>query len=399
MRKAAYWLSLLLIFVIPWENTVQIPGLGRASKLAGLAAGGFWLLTVVGSGKLRRPLPFHGVLLAFILWNGLSVLWTIDAGTTAQSVMTYLQLFGLVLMVWDLYTTREALRAGLQAYILGTFVSMASLLGNYRGAEEFYSQRFTASGFHPNALGFILALGIPVAWYLTLEGRRSWLTVANYVYLPLAAVSIVLTGSRAAFLAAIPGVMYILVSLGRLTLPVRVVLLVAAVGLFGVVQPYLPQHSLERLGGTGEEIAEGDLNGRLRIWRLGAAVFAEHPFVGIGSGAFASAIETGRAPHNLALSLLVEVGLVGFVLFAILLGIVGLHALRQATWSSRLWMTVLVVWLLAASVHNYEQRKQTWLFLSLVVVSSRIRELAEAPGSVLDRRAHPHALPQPGTSG
>ena len=35
MRTVAYWLSLILIFVIPWENAILFEGVGTASRAVG----------------------------------------------------------------------------------------------------------------------------------------------------------------------------------------------------------------------------------------------------------------------------------------------------------------------------------------------------------------------------
>jgi O-antigen ligase len=142
---------------------------------------------------------------------------------------------------------------------------------------------------------------------------------------------------------------------------------------------YAPHASLERIEGTGAAIEEGGFNGRLRIWLEGAGVFYRHPVLGVGSGAFASGVEAissgverWRPPHNLALSLLAEVGIVGFMLYAAVLAMAAAHAARRTAWHPNLWRTMIVVWFLAAAVHNFENKKQTWLFLSLAVASSRL---------------------------
>ena len=78
MRTVALWLSLILIFVIPWENTIDVEGVGTASRAVGLVVAAFWLLTVVASGRFRKPHPFHLVVFLFVLWNGASILWSLD---------------------------------------------------------------------------------------------------------------------------------------------------------------------------------------------------------------------------------------------------------------------------------------------------------------------------------
>ena len=138
-----------------------------------------------------------------------------------------------------------------------------------------------------------------------------------------------------------------------------------------VIEPMVPQPSLHRLAATGKEISEGDWNGRLGIWREGLVLFAEHPFLGVGSGAFRSAaVEAGKLAHNFAISLLAEVGLVGFTLFGIVLTMVVCHTFVQPLWQRRLWLAVLMAWFIGAVSHNWEYRKQSWLFLSLVIAGA-----------------------------
>jgi O-antigen ligase len=160
------------------------------------------------------------------------------------------------------------------------------------------------------------------------------------------------------------------VSLTRLKPFLRVLLFVALAGTLFALQPLVPQASLQRLGTTGDAIAAGDLTGRVEIWRQGLDAFSEHPLTGVGSGAFRAAVESGKAAHNVFVSVLAEVGLIGLVLFAIILAICVHQALRQPKWESRLWLAILLVWAIGALVHSWEERKQTWLFLSLVVVSA-----------------------------
>jgi O-antigen ligase len=149
----------------------------------------------------------------------------------------------------------------------------------------------------------------------------------------------------------------------------RVLLFAALLGSLLALQSLVPQSSFQRLATAG---TEGDLNGRLGTWREGVALFSEHPLLGVGSGAFTAAIETGKAPHSFVLKFLAKVGIIGFSLFATILAMAVYHASRQPEWSSILWLTVLMVWILGAATHNWEQRKQTWLFLSMIINSDGV---------------------------
>jgi O-antigen ligase len=84
----------------------------------------------------------------------------------------------------------------------------------------------------------------------------------------------------------------------------------------------------------------------------------------------------GKVAHNSFLSILVELGIVGIILFGIILTIVVVQAARQSPWDSVFWFSVLAVWAIGAFTLTWEYRKPTWLFLCLVVVSSALSTYA-----------------------
>jgi O-antigen ligase len=377
MRTATYWLSFILVFMIPWEEMVLFEGTGTLVRTAGLVLAGLWAVTVIMRGRIRRPHSFHIVFVLFVLWNAVSILWTLSINGTMIRVTTYAQLFLLAFILWDLYTSPGALRAGLQAYVLGTYVTIGSTIANFAAGRYDAYLRYSATGANPNDVGLVVALGIPVAWYLIVsreEGIGSGvLAVVNYVFIPAAVVTIVLTASRGALIAAVPGFIYMLATMSRLRRRLRVLILGAVVAVLFTLQGLVPQASLERLGATGSAIAEGDLGGRVDIWREGMAAFSRHPFLGAGSGAFRATTQLGKVAHNVLLSVMVEVGLVGLLLFAAVLAVALLQALAQPTSRSRLWLAVLAVWMVGGLVHTWEYRKATWLFLTFVVASAGLR--------------------------
>ena len=122
-----------------------------------------------------------------------------------------------------------------------------------------------------------------------------------------------------------------------------------------------------RLEGTGASISSGDLNERGTVWAEAARIIHEHPLLGIGAGAFReAAVGANKVGHNFVLSLLAEVGIVGFGLFMAVLVTALLPIRRLDPLLRRMWLALFSAWLLAALLHNWEYRKQTWLFIGLV---------------------------------
>lgn len=376
MLKFARWAVLVLIFTMPWENVYEVGSAVRVSKLAGAAASVLWFVAVAVSGTVRRPRPVHVAVAMFAMWNLLSLLWSHDPATTLGQALTYVQLALLVFVLYDTLRTLGDLRAAMQAYVLGSWVTVISLFARYLsgGAEEV---RFTTGTFEVNSLGLIVGLAIPFAWYLAAgqreHARPSPWTIPNLVYMPIAVVAVLLTGSRSALVSLLPGVAYVILWLFRLGVSRRLLAIVVlgAVGLFLSSEPVVPQRTIDRLATTGEAVTAGSFGGRTNTWEVAFQTFEDHPLFGIGSGAFKTpGLE--KAAHNVALRFLVEIGLIGFLLFLAILLLTALEIRGQPRMLAGLWISLLLMWAIGASVHNFEDRKQTWLIFALVVVGAAL---------------------------
>ena len=388
MRSIALALSLVFIFLVPWEGMVRLP-LGTFARFTGTILGVFWLGTVLVTGRLRKLGPFQVMVCLFVLWNLLSVFWSENPNRSFAHSRTWAQMFLLVVILWDLYSTRASLLAGLQAYILGAYVAVGSAVYNYFTGRVYYTnyQRFSAGETNPDGFGFIMALGIPVAWYLAgsinNHGIGRFLRFVNYVYIPAALLGIALSGTRTALIASVVGMAFGLASLTRLRLIARIAIFVLLSSIILFLLPHVQTlKSFQRLSTTGAELTSGDLNNRTNNWSEGLAVFAERPLLGVGSNMYRSINSLGKVGHNSFVSVLVELGLIGFVLFSIILGIAFVHAWRQPKWQSWFWLTVLTVWSIGAFTLTWESRKSTWVFLSFAVVSAAITNKQEEPALI-----------------
>jgi len=210
------------------------------------------------------------------------------------------------------------------------------------------------------------------------------LKLMNYAYIPAAFVGLALSGTRAALIAALPAMAFVLAALTRVRLSARIAVLVFLTSATFVLLPFVqPLRSFQRLGSTYGELTTGDLNSRINIWREGFESFAEHPLLGVGSNMYRSVNSLNKVGHNSFLSVLVELGLIGFALFGSILTLAIISAWGQPKWHATFWLTTLLVWALGASTMTYEHRKATWLFLSLIIASAALnshRDKAAALG-------------------
>lgn len=386
-------LSLLggFVFSLPWEQSIVLPGIGSATRLLGMVALGAACLTIVAEGRVRRPGPAVSLAVAFIVVSLLSVFWTIEPELTSGRLYTYAQLLVLIWLMWEFARRDRDHEQLLLAFCLGGFVAMADALSSFARGESAYEARFAASNFDPNEFGLTLAIGIPMAWSLLVH-RRGIVRLAAAAYLPLAAVTILLTGSRTAFLAGSLATTIVPLTLPKGTLRswvmVLTILLVAASGAALAV----PEYTWERLSSAGEEIAEGDFGGRWMIWAAGWQAFLDRPIVGTGAGTFEAAVEPliGRAAsHNMLLAVLVEQGVVGFLVFAALLGACAWLLFAIPPPRRRVWLVIAATWFVGTMALSWQYSKVTWLVLALIAVHAASEPGATAAWSQATRQRWP----------
>jgi len=168
MRRITYWLAVILIFIIPWEDSVSIKSIGSLVRVIGLLVAVFWMATMLIEGRFRYPHLFHVLVLLFFLWNLASVLWSPYTGSTIQRTKTYSQIFLLMLIFWEVFQKPENLTAGLQAYVYGCYLLIINTIYNYINGNVAvaYEGRYSASGVNAVDLALMLMMGLPIAMQL-----------------------------------------------------------------------------------------------------------------------------------------------------------------------------------------------------------------------------------------
>lgn len=320
---SALW---LFVFSLPWERSIAVPVVGSIGSLFGLVAFAMGFLSLFSKQGLRLRVPSLLVLTAaaFTLWSFLSYFWSIAPTASFNRSQTYAQLLLVTFLVWQLCRNNKQLRALLQAYVWGAYVSCASIMASFiLGLSFANSGRYSGlSGDNPNWIAITLALGIPIAWHLASMYRNAWLSWINFFYLPTSLLAIGLTASRGGFINALVGMSLILFSFRSLSLTRKAFLLfLIPIGIYGVLNT-VPPENLTRLSEASAEISEGDMTSRGAIWAAGLRIIAERPWLGYGIGSFSTAVasELGSAmnAHNSFISIMAELGVVGIMLFVLL---------------------------------------------------------------------------------
>ncbi len=376
IEKAAWVLLWIFVISIPLEKAIMVPGVGTISRLLGGGVFLTGLLTVL----LRRSIrPLNLALLlaaAFVVWSGLSYLWSLDPPETQRRLITFSQLLVMLWLVWELCRGARRQLWLIGAYICGTTLASVDAIMRFLEGQETYYERYAASGFEPNDFGVTVALSIPLGLYMATRTRGpvAWLFRA---FIALALCAVCLTVSRTALIATVIAFSFVAVTWRQATNTQRIAGLVLALLLIPGVLFLTPQPARQRIAETTTEITQVTLHGRTAIWKSGLRAYRSHILAGVGSGAYPEAVRPwiGTHPvaasryvaHNTFLSVLVETGLVGFGIYALLLGVLAVYIWMMPTLERALWAVMTVVWAAGVSTLTWEHRKPVWLFFGLIM--------------------------------
>jgi O-antigen ligase len=382
LGKLAFASLWLLVFAMPWEDAITISGFGTSARLIGMITVGVGVLAIIERGKIRRPAAGHIVMGLFVLLAALSYLWSLYPEGTLIQVFSYIQLFAMVWLIWELAPRVKEQMWLMQAYVLGTFISGIDTLYLFLSHQESVYQRYAGAGLDANDLGLIMALSIPMSYYLLIE-NRGWIAWVYRVQLILAGTTILLTASRGATLATLVSLSIVPLTQARLTGRQRIALFLTVSLLVCSALVFVPSTSWERLSTVPSEFTQGTLTGRTIIWRAGWEIFRVHPFLGIGANAFRLIVSRVLAEpirldqslflppappaHNTFLSVLVEQGVIGFSIFCALLAALAMSLRSMPAFPQRLWIVSLGVWVVGVSSLTWEMRKPTWFFFGLIM--------------------------------
>ncbi|MBL0225452.1 MAG: O-antigen ligase family protein [Geobacteraceae bacterium] len=282
------------------------------------------------------------------------------------------QFIQLALMLWLIYQqmdTHDRINRLLFAYVLGAYVSLASLFWGYiRGTSE-YSEygRFSAEGFNPNDIALVLSIAIPMSWYLSFQFKNTFSVLICKFFLPIAVFAIVLTGSRGSFLAML--ISLLIVPLYTNTQQSKKLFSIVSVILvmgFLIVN-FTPTMSFDRIMSIKNEVEGGNLTHRSDIWKSGLIIFKNNLMLGVGSGAFPVAIRPyyGKeiVAHNTFLSVLFELGIVGFVLFILIIRRTISNSFRLELYEKIFCLITISVWFVGVQGLSWEYNKTTWIIL------------------------------------
>lgn len=185
---------------------------------------------------------------------------------------------------------------------------------------DHYSSRVTDM-YDVNDIAMVLVCALPITFYLLLQ-QKGFKKLVLSVFMLLAVITILKTGSRGGALGLVAIAGYIVLS-SRSKIKAMIISVLALVILF----TFAPDDSKERFITIVKPETEYDQNygDRKQIWTRGITIALSSPLVGAGIGNYTVADGSSKdkmgpwkAAHNSYLQIAVELGVIGFALYVLL---------------------------------------------------------------------------------
>jgi putative inorganic carbon (HCO3(-)) transporter len=212
------------------------------------------------------------------------------------------------------------------AFSIGILGAKSGLYGLLRGGARF-DQGPGGMMADNNTYAVGLNMTIPLLIGIVIAERAKLLRWLAAVMAFLCILTVIFTFSRGGLLT-LCAVGALLIWRSKQRLVATAVLLLGLLGFFLFSSPQLREDYLARAQSISSYEEDNSAQGRLQAWRDSLLVFRQHPVFGVGPNnletvfpTYSDGIHRFHVSHNSYLELLAECGLLGVILFVLLLGV------------------------------------------------------------------------------
>ena len=242
------------------------------------------------------------------------------------------------------------------AYLAGCVVSTIMLIQHWMSGAAF--QRISVGDLNTNYVSYSLATGITVGVILISLTKSKVRARTLSMIIVFLSFGILLTGTRGSIISIVALLLtYLLFQVGRRPfyyLSIFAATVVVSIILFNIIPEEVSSRILMNSTST-DDVSSG----RYDLWSLAYSFFLEAPLIGNGIGYFESYGSQHIKVHNVFLSILVEFGIVGFILYtSVIFSIIFFKAGSMHVKRARIFF--IVSWLPIAMTGVWEFSSAPW---------------------------------------
>jgi O-antigen ligase len=377
LRRWPWILAFAVLPAVPARVPLELGGAHSQLQLPlYLLAGGAGVQIVLetwkGDRRSRELGPVAVPLAAFVLWTGLSTLWSNDVRAGSFELLAYFLPFAVIAVgVARAPWSRRALTwLGLELVALALLFAAIGVY-QYTTRNLFWNPKVIVGNAYlpfyrvnsvfwdPSIYGRFLMIAIIVALVVVVGGESKRNTLGAAAALGAIWVGLLLSYSQSSFAALIVAVVVLLALVWRRVALLAAAFVVLVVLSTGIANPNV-QNAFVKRSGAALNRATSD---RAGLVYNGVRIAISNPVVGVGVGAFRHhyAALTGlkgkepkkAASHDTPVTIAAENGLVGLALFAwVLVAAFGMLARTKGDSFLRRVVLAVGLGLLAIVVHS-----------------------------------------------
>lgn len=381
IRQIAIFFMMLLVFALPTDGAVEIAGMSLV-KIAGLMAFGLTAVMIMMGNSLHGAAGFHAAALLYIAWVVLSYTWsempvpyeTAQAVSSEQALKSNLYILMISLLLFQLVSTQADLSKLYIALVLGSFWLIYLMVKDYQVTANTVRQEIKQ--FDANEVSVKLAMVLPLAIYLLTQTQQWWWRLLGLAYIPAAAFTILITGSRTGSVVMVLGLAGFVPTVLRSGLIGKAASVLVVVVALITIANVIPPKTIERIFSTGKEISSGTLNERSVIWTNAYEEWDNSPIYGHGLGSFRRIINryhVDYTAHNSFVAITAEQGIIGTVLYMVVIGIAIASALRLPGDERWLMLLMLLIIVIGQMSLTLQDRMYIWFAYTLTALNAYIK--------------------------
>jgi O-antigen ligase len=384
-----YFLGLLVfVFLIPFEAgflTVGGAGFLSYTRILGLLVFAGWLIKTLVISRLKLITTLMPLLILLIIWAAISLSWAMNVNAATTRLLSILQLVGLFLILINEVNTQERFWKVLFAFSISCYI--LCFLGILRAINLPGGTLLTlAEGQGPKGYSYFVGIGLLFSVVLFILGPRKYKIFAALGFFlslfPLFAIG--QRGSPFALALAFFSILFVARKRrARILIFGILFVILIIVGFYAVTNlGWIDVFIVDRW--SVESVVETRGSSRLDIWEAGFEIFLQNTVFGVGLNNFpyAHALHAGRfkGSHNDLLLILVELGLVGFIIYSVFITkatIKLIHVFLRNLRAQEYLLLTLVLGFLIFTIaigltSDLVWRKATWLIYGLAATMPSI---------------------------
>jgi len=337
----------------------------------------------------------HIIGLVFILWIYISNPQAALMGSSRNWVLTYIQLWVLMYIAGDLLDTPKKQQTVMAIFSIFAIISAFYAIQTGSIGETIYTST-RAEGFldNANAAARYFVVAMVFLSYLRSTVKNPWLRIFTLIGIIITYLGVFYTVSRTGMLLLVlaQGLILLFQIESRQRIRLFFIFMIALIILF-----FLSDTILDIFESIFPSIInrEDTVGLRINLWKSGWMMWLDHPIRGVGIGRYIEELgpyiyrlagphRWNSIAHNTYIQILSETGIVGFILFIVLITTslknfwqIKINNDTEKLMLRNAWLVAFIVMLVGGITKSDHADKLTWMVMGLSLYFSKESNLAE----------------------